>query len=178
MNTKLVSALSLALALAMPLTAMAQGGPATPPPQDQQQPGGSGGHQGQGQQGKPQQGSSHQGQASQGQHRDDQKHGGEYQGQSQQGSHRHVDVDQGRRQKADDWFRGHPGWSKPLPSDVRGRVVVGKPLPPGHYGRAPTVIVDMLPPPPRGHAYFAVGTDVVLAVIATGIIAQIVLSAP
>ena len=42
----------------------------------------------------------------------------------------------------------------------------------------PAGLVDLLPRPPRGHAYFAVGGDVVLAVIATGVIVQIVLAGP
>ncbi len=36
----------------------------------------------------------------------------------------------------------------------------------------------MLPPPPPGYAYFTVGERVVLAAIATGLIAQIIFGGP
>ncbi|WP_165837657.1 RcnB family protein [Zavarzinia aquatilis] len=169
MPKKTISILALALALSAPLAAQAQapqGGPGQPPmAQDRQ-----GGHDDGQRQGGQQQG---------GQHRDDAKRGGDHAGKPASASRHHsVTVNDDHRSRARQWFDGHPGWSKPLPSDLRGGVAVGGHLPSGHYQRPPTVIVDLLPRPPAGHAYFTVGTDVVLAVIATGVIAQIVLSAP
>lgn len=176
MNKKAVStlsvALALALALALPLSAQAQqpGGPGQPMPQDQSRPQGQppsrdGGHQ-QGQ--RPPQGQNH----------DNGNRHGQSARKPDNGRHHGVTVNDDHRHRAREWFDGHPGWSRPLPPDLHRGVVVGGRLPPGHYQRPPMVIVDMLPRPPAGHAYFAVGTDVVLAVIATGIIAQIVLNAP
>ncbi len=162
MPMKAISVLALALALTAPLAAQAQapqGGPGQPMAQDRQPAPDDGQHQG-------------------GQHRDDAKRGGDHGGQPAASRHRHVTVTDDHRARAREWFDGHPGWSKPLPPGMHRGPVVGERLPHGHYQRPPMVIVDMLPPPPRGHAYFVVGTDVVLAVIATGIIAQIVLSAP
>jgi len=166
-SLKKISILALTLALAAPLAAQAQapqGGQGQPMAQDRQP-----GHDGDHQQGGHQQG---------GQHRDDAKRGGDHAGKPAASRHRHVTVNDDHRARARQWFDGHPGWSKPLPPDMHSGIVVGGRLPPGHYQRPPVVIVDMLPRPPVGHAYFAVGSDVVLAVIATGIIAQIVLSAP
>jgi len=63
-----------------------------------------------------------------------------------------------------------PGWMK-------RRWIVGERLPPPYY--APRyVIVDWrarhLPPPPRGYHWVRVDNDVVLAAIATGLIAEVI----
>jgi hypothetical protein len=63
-----------------------------------------------------------------------------------------------------------PGW-------VERRWVVGEVLPPA-YVAAPYVIVDWrarhLAPPPPGYHWVQVGNDIVLAAIATGLIAEVI----
>lgn len=169
MNSRMISALSIVAVLALPVSALAQGGPGGPRDpqwQDQQRP--------------PQRQDDRRDDPRQGhaQGRDTGHHQGQGAHRQDGGHHRGVVINDDHRRHAREWFDGHSGWSKPLPPGMHRGPAVGERLPQGYYQRPPMVIVDMLPPPPRGHAYFAVGTDVVLAVIATGIIAQIVLSGP
>lgn len=89
-----------------------------------------------------------------------------------------VHLEPQQRESLRRWQDGHPGWQRPVPPDVARGLAVHGHLPPGHYRRPPAGLVDLLPRPPRGHAYFAVGGDVVLAVIATGVIVQIILTGP
>ncbi|PWR18713.1 RcnB family protein [Zavarzinia compransoris] len=90
--------------------------------------------------------------------------------------HDPIRLDDRQRDALRHWQDRHPGWQRPVPGEVARGVAVHAGLPPGHYRPPPSGLVDLLPRPPAGHAYFAVGGDVVLAVIATGIIVQIVLA--
>ena len=165
MNKRIRIALALGLALATPVTALAQGGQPPLPPEGQQP------------------GQRHEQQ----QHREEprrstqpQKGGDAGHGQATGGNRQHsravVDMNERHRDQVRQWNDQHRGWATPAPENVRRGVVINGRLQPGHYHRPPPAMVDLLPRPPAGYAYFAVGTDVVLAVIATGIIAQIVFS--
>ncbi|MCF4165835.1 RcnB family protein [Zavarzinia compransoris] len=152
MNKTLATILALSVALTAPLAAMAQGGPQPYPQQHQDNP-----HQDNPHQGSP--------------HRSGQRH-------DDRGHDRRpvVTIDHSRQEQVRQWQQHHRGWHQPVPQSVSRTVVVNSRLVKGHYRRPPHDLVDILPRPPAGYAYFAVGGDVVLAAIATGIIAQIVLS--
>jgi hypothetical protein len=72
------------------------------------------------------------------------------------------------------WHLANPGWAPvALPPGQRRRLAQGKPLPPGIARQVlPPGLVGALPAYP-GHAYYAIGTDVVLVAIATGVIVSI-----
>lgn len=86
-----------------------------------------------------------------------------------------VRLDPQQREAVERWQKDHPDWRRPAPG---GTARVPGQLVPGHYHRPPAGLVDLLPRPPRGQAYFAIGGTVVLAVISTGAIVQIVLAGP
>lgn len=164
MNKRIRIALALGLALSMPMTALAQGGQPPRQPEDQQQ-----------QQQQQQQHREEPHRSTQPQKGGDAGHGQATGGNRQQGR-AVVDMNDRHRDQVRQWNNQHQGWGSPAPDNVRRGVVVNGRLQAGHYHRPPQGMVDLLPRPPAGYAYFAVGTDVVLAVIATGIIAQIVFS--
>jgi hypothetical protein len=72
------------------------------------------------------------------------------------------------------WQGANPGWTPPnLPPGQLRRLQQGKPLPPGIARQAlPPGLLANLPAYP-GHAYYAVGPDVVLIAAATGAVVNL-----
>jgi hypothetical protein len=72
-----------------------------------------------------------------------------------------------------DYFRVNPHPPQALPPGIAKNLARGKPLPPGIAKRyLPPGLVGRLPPRP-GYEWVAVGRDVALVAIATGIVADI-----
>lgn len=83
-------------------------------------------------------------------------------------------VDQRHREATRQWYAAHRSWWRPVPQSVSVQLAPRHYLPRGYYQPAPYPVVQLLPAAPRGYGYFAVGSDVVLAAIATGLIIDII----
>lgn len=79
------------------------------------------------------------------------------------------------RQRMRGWWHRYPSHYRPLPRGYYYQPPVrGAYLPHGHYVLPPVVVRDMRPLPP-GYGYYAVGSDIVIAAVATGLILDVIL---
>lgn len=84
-----------------------------------------------------------------------------------------VLISSGERRTIQDYFRLNPYPVQGLPPGIAKNLARGKPLPPGIAKRyLPPGLLGRLPPRP-GYEWVAVGRDVVLIAIATGIVVDI-----
>lgn len=84
-----------------------------------------------------------------------------------------VVIGSSERRVIQDYFRVSPYPAKGLPPGIAKNLARGKPLPPGIAKRhLPPDLLVRLPPRP-GYEWVAVGRDVVLLAIATGIVVDI-----
>jgi hypothetical protein len=84
-----------------------------------------------------------------------------------------VLISSGERGLIHDYFRLNPYPAQGLPPGIAKNLARGKPLPPGIAKRyLPPGLLGQLPPRP-GYEWVAVGRDVVLIAIATGIVIDI-----
>jgi len=79
------------------------------------------------------------------------------------------------RERMRRWWQRYPTYYRPLPPGHYYRPPVrGAYLPRGYYVLPPVVVRDMRPLPP-GYGYYAVGSDIVIAAVATGLILDVIL---
>jgi hypothetical protein len=84
-----------------------------------------------------------------------------------------IVISTSERRTIQDYFRLNPYPAQGLPPGIAKNLARGKPLPPGIAKRyLPPGLLGRLPPRP-GYEWVAVGRDVVLIAIATGIIVDI-----
>jgi Ni/Co efflux regulator RcnB len=84
-----------------------------------------------------------------------------------------VLISSGERRTIQDYFRLNPYPAQGLPPGIAKNLARGKPLPPGIAKRyLPPGLLGRLPPRP-GYEWVAVGRDIVLIAIATGIVVDV-----
>ncbi len=93
---------------------------------------------------------------------------------NRQEARKHFRMEDSHRAAARRWYATHGNWYRPVPRAVTGRLARDSYLPRGYYRPAPYQLIRVLPRAPHGYDYYAVGSDVVLAAIATGLILEIV----
>lgn len=84
-----------------------------------------------------------------------------------------VIISAAERALIGEYYRSHSVPVDSLPPGIRKKVARGKPLPPGIAKRFPDGLRAQLPPRP-GYDYRAVGADVLLVEVATGVIVDMV----
>lgn len=84
-----------------------------------------------------------------------------------------VIISAAERALIGEYYRSHSVPVDSLPPGIRKKVVRGKPLPPGIAKRFPSGLRAQLPGHP-GYDYRAVGADVLLVEVATGVIVDVV----
>ncbi|MFZ2869286.1 hypothetical protein [Zavarzinia sp.] len=79
------------------------------------------------------------------------------------------------RQRMRGWWQRYPSHYRPLPRGYYYQPPMrGAYLPRGYYVLPPVIVRDMRPLPP-GYGYYAVGSDIVIAAVATGLILDVIL---